>query len=111
MERDRLHVVRVLRRHYRRAVHRTLMGRTRTYRMGYYVLDHENLAIPWPDQKMLQWARIHEQMVREGRTTVKQEDIGDIWLSTVFLGLDHNYASRIRFENPSAEITPHIFET
>jgi hypothetical protein len=74
--------------------------------MGYYVLDQEHNAIPWPDQKMIQWARIHEQTCRERRQIVKQEDIGDNWLSTVFLGLDHNIAYRI-----SGIGGPHIFET
>lgn len=82
------------------------MPRARTFRRGYYLLDGDNNAIQWPDQKLLQWAGHFEALTREGRTIVKQEAIGNDWLSTVFLGLDHNH---FRAELPMHK--PHIFET
>lgn len=71
--------------------------------MGYYLLDADNNPVLWPDQKMIPWARAFEQMVAEGRTIVKQEYVGDYWVSTVFLGLDHHV--------PRPNDNPHIFET
>jgi hypothetical protein len=80
--------------------------------MGYYVLDDDNNVVAWPDQKMLKWAMILEDLRRDGRTIVKQEFVDDcVWVSTVFLGLDHNYVNRIRFEHPEYKGEPHIFET
>lgn len=74
--------------------------------MGYYVLDKDNNAVAWPDQKMLQWAMANDELRREGRNIVKQEQIGENFLSTVFLGLDHNWTFRAHGTG-----SPHIFET
>jgi hypothetical protein len=38
---------------------------------------------------LLTWARWIEDCHAE--RVVKQEDVGDLWISTVFMGLDHNF--------------------
>jgi hypothetical protein len=52
-----------------------------------YILAGQ-IAVPCPD--LLKWAGWYETADRiVGRTT-----IGDWWISTVFLGVDHNFAGR-----------------
>lgn len=72
-----------------------LLGLRRGGRPRHYILrGHEVLAV---DDFML-WAMWYE----DGNRIVKQEQIGDYWVSTVFLGLDHNWS----FQGP-----PIVFET
>jgi hypothetical protein len=66
----------------------------------YILRGHE--AVPVED--LLEWAREFEACDR----IVKQEDVGPYWISTVFLGLDHNY---MRACHPELEHRPLLFET
>lgn len=50
-----------------------------------YILDGK---IPVPCEDLLTWARWLEDNT-EARI-VRQEDVGPFWVSTVFMGLDHN---------------------
>lgn len=52
--------------------------------LGHYVLLGK-LAVPEPD--LLKWARWFEKADRH----VFETQIGGIWISTVFLGLDHSF--------------------
>jgi len=53
--------------------------------MRHWILDENRRAVP---VDMMTWAR----WMNSAERIVKQETIGDYWISTVFLGLDHNYA-------------------
>ena len=64
---------------------------------GRYIL---NGKIPIPCEDLFTWARWIEEH-REERI-VKQEYVGDFWISTCFLGLDYNWI----FDGP-----PILFET
>jgi len=64
--------------------------------MGRYILHGK---IPVPCEDLLTWARWIEENWRE--RVVRQEDMGPYWISTVFIGLDHNWG-----DGP-----PHLFET
>jgi hypothetical protein len=55
---------------------------------------------------MLAWAHAMEELRQSGRFIVKQEEIGENSISTVFLGLDHNFTRRAYGVGH-----PHIFET
>lgn len=73
--------------------------------MGYYTLDDDNniVHIPsagytlrddniiTPSEGVLKWCAEMERLRSEGRYIVKQESVGKYWVSTVFLGLDHNF--------------------
>ena len=52
----------------------------------YYILDDQGNPVREPD--LLKWGRWFEQTKKR---IVKQEQIGDVWISTVFLGLDHSF--------------------
>lgn len=52
-----------------------------------YILNEQGEPVKEPD--LLKWGRSFEISNR----IVKQEMIGDVQVSTVFLGLDHNWAS------------------
>lgn len=52
-----------------------------------YILDEHKLAVPVEDP--MAWARWFERGVDQRR--VASEDIGDYFVSTVFLGLDHSF--------------------
>jgi len=54
---------------------------------GRYILDKNGKPKPEPD--LMKWARWIES--EKGIRIVKQEDIDDIKVSTVFLGLNHNF--------------------
>lgn len=59
--------------------------------------------VPCPD--LLEWAHWYEQAHRDGRLQVARTEIGDRGcVSTIFLGLDHNYLSY-------ADRRPILFET
>jgi hypothetical protein len=53
---------------------------------GWYILDNNNKPIPASITEAADW-------LEEGsdRRTVKRDEIGDILVSTVFLGLDHSF--------------------
>ncbi len=63
--------------------------------MGHYVLDHLGVAHPEPD--LAAWGRWMESHERH----VASSNLGEVWISTVFLGLDHAH-----FSGP-----PVLFET
>lgn len=65
--------------------------------VGRYILDGK---IPVPCEDLLTWAQWIETSQEE--RVVKQEWVGDCWVSTVFLGLDHDFL----FDSP-----PLLFET
>lgn len=54
---------------------------------GKYILDAEGQPVPCEDP--IAWARWYEAHDDQRRVAVDR--IGDIKVSTVFLGLDHNY--------------------
>jgi hypothetical protein len=53
---------------------------------GRYILDGE---IPVPCEDLLQWGAWMET----GDRVLKQERVGQFWVSTVFIGLDHQYGA------------------
>jgi hypothetical protein len=53
--------------------------------IGQYILDDDGNPQPEPDS--LKWAMWFE----DGNRIVQQDHIGDAFVSTVFLGLDHRY--------------------
>jgi hypothetical protein len=61
---------------------------------GRYILDGK---IPVPCEDLLQWGAWMET----GDRVLKQEQVGQFWVSTVFLGLDHQYGAG----------PPRLFET
>lgn len=73
----------------------------RTHEHLYYVLDENRnvVGLPLDDDvsSVVKWAK----MFKEKDRIVKQEDVGPYFVSTVFLGLDHNWG-----DGP-----PHLFET
>jgi hypothetical protein len=50
-----------------------------------YILDKNNKPVPEPD--IYKWGR----WMRETERHVAKEDIGDVTVSTVFLGIDHSF--------------------
>ena len=54
----------------------------------WYILDNNNKPIPKPVLEAAQWLEDNDH-----RRTVKRDEIGDILVSTVFLGLDHAWDS------------------
>jgi hypothetical protein len=46
--------------------------------------------LPVPCRDMIEWARWMEK----GERVVAQTQVGPLWISTVFLGLDHNHSGR-----------------
>lgn len=63
---------------------------------GRYILDGK---IPVPEPDLLKWAHWMEE---DGHRIVRQDDVGELWVSTCFLGLDHDWT----FKGP-----PMLFET
>lgn len=73
--------------------------------MGYYTLDDDNNVVHIPSEGatlrddgtidtssgVMQWSDAMEKLRRTKRNIVKQENVGQYWVSTVFLGLDHNF--------------------
>ena len=62
--------------------------------MAWYTLDNNNKPVPSTAIDASKW--MHENLERK---VVKQDYIGDIWVSTVFLGMDHNLPW-VNKENP-----------
>jgi hypothetical protein len=56
----------------------------------WYILDNNNNPIAKPTLEAVKWVEDNNH-----RRVVKQEHIGDIFISTVFLGLDHSWNSDI----------------
>ena len=54
----------------------------------WYILDNNNKPIPKPVLEASQWLEDNDH-----RRIVKRDQIGDILVSTVFLGLDHAWDS------------------
>jgi hypothetical protein len=50
-----------------------------------YILDENDNPIPEPD--LMKWAKSFQK----GSRLVAKDEIGDVLISTVFLGLDHNF--------------------
>src|SRR5262245_16039881 len=70
--------------------------RLRHFESRWYILDHEHQPVPVDMMTWAQWfARLESRHVADDR-------IGDIRISTVFMGLDHSYYD----DDP-----PLIFET
>jgi hypothetical protein len=57
---------------------------------NWYILDNNNNPIAKPTLEAVKWLEDNNH-----RRVVKQEHIGDIFISTVFLGLDHSWNSDI----------------
>jgi hypothetical protein len=55
--------------------------------IGQYILDDD--GNPEPEHDTLKWAEWFENSLNR---IVQQDQIGDVFVSTVFLGLDHNYS-------------------
>jgi len=55
-------------------------------RLGYYILNKDGKPVPAAD--VFAWARFFEN---SDQRIVKQEKIGDVVVSTVFLGIDRNF--------------------
>ena len=57
---------------------------------GWYILDNNNNPIAKPTLEATQWLDDNDH-----RRAVKRDEIGDVTVSTVFLGLDHAWDSDI----------------
>lgn len=55
---------------------------------GTYLLDENKNAIPCTTEK---WSEQREEMSKNNTKHVAEETIGDYWVSTVWLGLDHQW--------------------
>lgn len=74
--------------------------------MGYYMLEEDGRTPrAVPDQSVLQWAR---WMENSPARQVAYDQIGPYHVSTIFLGLDHNYA---RMFGREAAGDPILWET
>ena len=58
--------------------------------MAWYILDENNKPVKSPIIQYSEWIEANPE-----RKAVKQEHIGDVRISTVFLGLDHAWNSDI----------------
>jgi hypothetical protein len=56
----------------------------------WYILDNNNKPVPKPVLEAAKWMEKNPE-----KRIVKQEYIGDIHVSTVFLGLDHGWKSSV----------------
>lgn len=56
-----------------------------------YILDDDGNPMPMPD--LITWAEWYEQHKERTNWIVAKETIGAVEISTVFLGLDHNYGT------------------
>lgn len=65
----------------------------------YYVLDDENKVVGEPSVEA--WAQWFEDNGLNERRRVGEDRVGQMRVSTVFLGIDHNFGSG----------PPHVFET
>ena len=64
----------------------------------WYILDKDNKPVKSTITEHGEWIEANPE-----KKAVKQEHVGDIWVSTVFLGLDHAW--------PKDGITPVLWET
>lgn len=71
--------------------------------MNNYILDENNNVIPGTFQE---WRKLF--CTNNKKRFVKQEEIGVLFISTVFLGMDHG---RIADNEPGTDYRPVIFET
>ena len=70
------------------------VGRRRMHGHGHYVLDRNNVAIPCGLGTWAIWFEVEWRKHKRGepaQTVVKQENVGEYFVSTVFLGLDHSF--------------------
>lgn len=73
-------------------------------RIGRYILDADGNPVPEPD--LIKWA----MWLNTADRHVALDELPDgHWVSTVFLGLDHNHARRIGL--PGADPRPWLYET
>jgi hypothetical protein len=56
----------------------------------WYILDKDNKPVKSTIIQHSEWLEANPE-----RKAVKQEHVGDVWVSTVFLGLDHAWDSDI----------------
>jgi hypothetical protein len=71
------------------------------YKPRYYALI-ERKVVPMHD--LMQWAKWFELARKNELSRIGQDEIGESWVSTVFLGLDHGFAP---WDGPE----PVLFET
>lgn len=70
--------------------HRFTKEQQRQFRLqNEFLLDENN--IPYPCEDVLSWGQGMAELSKSGRTFVKQEYVGKAWVSTVFLGINHNF--------------------
>jgi hypothetical protein len=62
-------------------------GNAMTSLMHYILIDRR--VVECAD--LLQWAKWFELATKDGSRHIAKTDIGEHWISTVFLGLDHNF--------------------
>lgn len=67
-----------------------------------YVLDADHNVVAQPD--VMKWGTWLNAAAETGASVIKQEEIGGAYVSTVFLGLDHNH-------NHRGDGDPVLFET
>ena len=72
-----------------------------------YILDDQRNVIP--ATSTYQWGEWIEN--NRDKRIVKQEEIDGFWVSTVFLGLDHNYQEPQMGPEGIEEYHPEVFET
>jgi hypothetical protein len=73
-------------------------------KMGRYILDRNGEPVPCPS--LIQWG----QWLNTANRHVAKTDLPDgHWVSTVFLGLDHNHARTVGI--PGADPRPILWET
>ncbi len=65
----------------------------------YYKLDENKNAIPC---SIDEWAECRNKMIKEKSKHVAQETINDKWISTIWIGIDHQWHDKGQ---------PQIFET
>lgn len=61
-----------------------------SYQLMHYILV-DRRVVECAD--LIQWAKWMELSRKDDSFRVGQTDIGEYWVSTVFLGLDHNYSN------------------
>ena len=57
--------------------------------MGFWTLDEQNWPVYTDD--VLVWGKWFEEASKTRRRVVASENVGDVFVSTVFLGLDQNF--------------------
>jgi hypothetical protein len=73
---------------------------------GRYILDEAGNVLPCPD--LLEWAQWYE--TSRDRCKVACEQVGDYFVSTIFLTLDHDYSGRSATNDP-LHYRPVLWET